>query len=195
MKKFFIFCLMAFVMCSCNLEQIKSERDNALKEVNTLTKLCSEQQSTIDSLLTITLKSDLLRIYGKKIVSKYESYTTHYEVDYNGNRKYTKFEHYANREKAFFYCEQLKKLNGHINFSVKAKNINELDGKMTEKEIAILKKYYRLYAKYGYDGVTAINEWQPIDEVERLILKRWDNRPYGQGGDSDFIKSIVNKYY
>jgi hypothetical protein len=186
---------MAIVMCSCNLEQIKNERDSAVKEVATLTKLCSEQQSTIDSLLLVTLKSDLLRVYGKKIVSKYESYTTHYEVDYNGNRKYTNFEHYANREKAFFYCEQLKKLNGHIDFSVKAKCINELDWEIDTDQIKFLKKIYRLYKLYGYDGVEAINEWQPIDEVERLILKRWDNRPYGEGGDSDFIKSIVNKYY
>lgn len=181
MKKFFIFCLMAFVMCSCNFEQkrIAEEREKFVA----------------DSIAQLSLKKQLLATYGEKIVSKYESYTTFYFLDNNCKRIYLDFTHYSNDETAFFYCEQLKKLEKHIDFSIKTKCINELQFIKDYADIVQLKKLYRLYAKYGYDGVFAINEWQPIDEVERLINKRWDNRPYGEGGDSDFIKSVVNKYY
>lgn len=192
MKKFIIFTLMAFVMCSCNFEQKRLAEERARFVADSLAK---REQFVADSIAKLPIKTQLLITYGEKIVTKYETYTTYYSLDNNWNRKYTKFNHYANRDKAFFYCEQLKKVEDYIDFSVKAKCINELDYIKDITDIVSLQKTYTLYAKYGYDGVFAINEWQPIDEVERLINKRWDNRPYGEGGDSDFIKSIVNKYY
>ena len=181
MRKFFILCLMAFVMCSCNLEQKRIAEERA--------------RFVADSLAQSSLKTQLLTTYGEKIVTKYESYTTWYFIDDNGKRYYLDLNHYDSEKSAFFYCEQLKKLEKHIDFAVQTKCINELDYIKDFEDIVFLQKAYRLYAKYGYDGVFAINEWQSIDEVERLINKRWDNRPYGEGGDSDFIKSIVNKYY
>ena len=181
MKKFFILCLMAFVMCSCNFEQKRIAEERA--------------KFVADSLAQSSLKTQLLTTYGEKIVTKYESYTTWYFIDDNGKRYYFDLNHYDNDKIAFFYCEQLKKVEDYIDFSIKAKCINELDYIKDITDIVSLQKIYKLYAKYGYDGVFAINEWQPIDEVERLINKQWDNRPYGEGGDSDFIKSIVNKYY
>ena len=192
MKRFIIVCLMAFVVCSCNFEQKRHERERARFVADSLAK---RELFVADSIARLPIKSQLLMTYGEKIVAKYESYTTYYNIDYNGNRKYATYNHYTNRDKAFFYCEQLKKVEDYIDFSIKAKHINELDYIDDITDIVFLQKTYRLYAKYGYDGVFAINEWQPIDEVEKLINKQWDNRPYGQGGDSDFIKSIVNKYY
>lgn len=38
MKKFFIFCLMAFVMCSCNLEQKRLEQERAIFVADSLAK-------------------------------------------------------------------------------------------------------------------------------------------------------------
>jgi hypothetical protein len=189
MKKFIVFILMALVMCSCSIHNERIEHNKMIRKADSLSRVCYRQQKTIDSLSRLTLKTELLNTYGKAIVKKYESYTTHYDVDWNGNRKYNNFDHYADRDKAIFYCNQIKKLKNYVDINVKTKRINELDWELDADQIKFLKKIYRLYKLYGYDGVEAINEWQPIQEVERLINKQWNRY------DSDFIKSVVNEYY
>lgn len=173
-----------------NAQKIKQERIEMIRQDSV-----ARAEFIRDSIIKVETKNELLQHFSKDVITKYESYTKRYIVLDTGDKFEFDFNHYRNKENAFFYCNQIKKLKNYIDISVKTEYINELECELNYSRISYLRKLYRLYKLYGYEGVNAIHEWQPIDEVERLIKKQWDNRPYGEGGDSDFIKSVVEKYY
>jgi hypothetical protein len=173
-----------------NTQKIEQERIEKIKQDS-----IARAEFIRDSIITAETKNEILQHFSKDVITKYESYTKRYIVLDSGDKFELDFNHYRNKKNAFFYCNQIKKLKNYIDISVKTEYINELECELNYSSISYLRKLYRLYKLYGYEGVNAIHEWQPIDEVERLIKKQWDNRPYGEGGDSDFIKSVVEKYY
>lgn len=173
-----------------NKQKIEQERIEKIRQDS-----IARAEFIRDSIIKVETKNEILQHFSKDVIAKYESYTKRYILLDSGDKLELDFNHYRNKENAFFYCNQIKKLKNYIDISVKTEYINELEWELNYNGISYLRKLYRLYKLYGYEGVNAIHEWQPIDEVERLIKKQWDNRPYGKGGDSDFIKSIVEKYY
>lgn len=173
-----------------NTQKIEQERKEMIRQDSV-----ARAEFIRDSIIKVETKNELLQHFSEDVIAKYESYTKRYIVLDSGDKFEFDFNHYRNKENAFFYCNQIKKLKNYIDISIKTEYINELECELNYSRISYLRKLYRLYKLYGYEGVNAIHEWQPIDEVERLIKKQWDNRPYGEGGDSDFIKSVVEKYY
>ena len=173
-----------------NAQKIERERIEKIRQDS-----IARAEFIRDSIIKVETKNEILQHFSKDVIAKYESYTKRYIVLDSGDKLELDFDHYRNKKSAFLYCNQIKKLKNYIDISVKTEYINELEWELDYNRISYLRKLYRLYKLYGYEGVNAIHEWQPIDEVERLIKKQWDNRPYGEGGDSDFIKSVVEKYY
>lgn len=168
MKKFFILCLMAFVICSCADNTAREQRKEQRFIADSLAK---REKFVADSLDCLPIREQLLFLYGEKIVAKYESYESIYTYGWSlTQRYYREFDHYNDRDEAFFYCEQLKKAEPYIDFSIKAKYINELHLNLNEmRDIKYLQKIYELYAKYGCDVIVKMTEEYNIYEVEKIL--------------------------
>ena len=168
MKKVFILCLMAFVICSCVDNTAREQRKEQRFIADSLAK---REKIVADSLDCLPIREQLLFLYGEKIVAKYESYESIYTYGWSNHcRYYMEFDHYNDRDDALFYCEQLKKAEPYIDFSIKTKYINELHLNLNEmRYIKYLQKTYELYVKYGCDVIVKMTEEYDIYEVEKIL--------------------------